>query len=198
MRLVTDMRGLPPEFEAAKQTLLAAARDAFPVVGSFRLQVSAYVLMLLLGMVGGAWLVGLDVLQPTAQEFWRGATTALSVLSGFMVATMVFTGKIEAAKSLSITELRQVAQKVNYLLLYQVVTLANHLFTILLLLIVPFIAARYSTLGAILAVVGVGLIVASVLRSVLIPIQIIELHRFTHAALLRDKSKEIAAQAEEV
>lgn len=198
MSLVTDMRRVPPEFEAAMQTLLATARDAFPVTGALRLQVETYFLMLLAGAAGGAWLVALNVLEPTVQDFWRGATTVLAVLSGFMVTTMVFTGKIEAAKSLSITELRQVTQKVNYLLLYQLVTLANHLLAILVLLIVPFAATRSSILGVVLAVAGLGLIAASVCRSLLIPVQIIELHRFTHAALLRDKSKEISSLADDI
>lgn len=115
---------------------------------------------------------------------------ALSVLSGFMVATMLFTGKIEVAKSLSLSELRDVAAKSNYLLLYQFGTLLNHLVSIVVALFLPAIALRAPGASTLIICLALGLFFVSMFRSLLIPLQILELHRFTHAALLREKREE--------
>ena len=118
--------------------------------------------------------------------------TAISVLSGFMVATMVFTGKIEAAKSLSVTELRDVAAKSTHLLLYQFGTLVNHLMCLSGMFVAPSVATRWPVAAESVAVVCLALFIVSIVRSIFLPLQIIELHRFTHAALLRDKRDEAA------
>lgn len=158
-------------------------------------RVALYLVLLAIGTVVGSLLIQLSIVSPIDKDFWRAGLTAISVLSGFMVASMVFTGKIEAAKSLSLSELREVAAKSNYLLLYQIGTLANHLACLSLMLLVPSIAAKWPIVGGSVAVLCLGLFFVSIIRSVFIPLQIIELHRFTHAALLRDKREEAAKDA---
>lgn len=181
---------LPPEVQAAKETLKAACGEALPSKLERKAKIRGYGLFLVLGCSIAAALVFFGALSGGDKEFWRAGLTALSILSGFMVATMVFTGKIEAAKSLSVTELRDVTAKSNYLLLYQIGTLANHLICIPIMLITPSIAAVSKVGGVCFAILAFGLFMVSITRSLLIPIQIMELHRFTHAALLREKREE--------
>lgn len=196
MTMALTFRHLPPELQAAKETLAAARKDALPTKDARMGRVVLYLILLAIGALVGTALVYYSIVSSTDKDFWRAGLTAISVLSGFMVATMVFTGKIEAAKSLSLSELRDVASKANYLLLYQIGTLANHLVCLSMMLLVPSLAAKWPMAGAPIAVACLGLFFVSIVRSILIPIQIIELHRFTHAALLRDKRDEATGQAD--
>lgn len=158
-------------------------------------RIIVYVVALVVGAAIGQGLVYYGVVRASDKDFWRAALTAISVLSGFIVTTMVFTGKIEAAKSLSLTELREVSSKSNYLLLYQIGTLANHLACLSIMLLAPSLAEKWPTFGPAFAVVCLSLFFVSILRSLFIPLQIIELHRFTHAAMLRDKRDETKKEA---
>ena len=196
MTMALAFRHLPPELQAAKETLAAARRDALPTNEARKSRVALYLLLFAIGTLAAAPLVQLGIVSATDKIFWRTGLTAISVLSGFMVTTMVFTGKIEAAKSLSLSELRDVASKVNYLLLYQIGTLANHLVCLSMMLLAPSIATKWPTVGSPIAVLCLGLFFVSIARSALIPVQIIELHRFTHAALLRDKRDEAVSKAD--
>jgi len=195
MTMALSFSYLPPELQAARQTLSAARKDALPTKDARMGRVALYVVLLAMGTLGGSVLVYFGIVSPTDKDFWRAGLTAISVLSGFMVATMVFTGKIETAKSLSLSELREVAAKSNYLLLYQIGTLANHLACLSLMLLVPSITVKWPIVGPTIAMVCLALFFVSIVRSMFIPIQIIELHRFTHAALLRDKREEAKRDA---
>lgn len=196
MTMALTFRHLPPELQAARETLAAARKDAMPTKDARMGRVVLYFILLAIGACVSATLVYFGIVSATDKDFWRAGLTAISVLSGFMVATMVFTGKIEAAKSLSLSELRDVASKANYLLLYQIGTLANHLVCLSMMLLVPSLATKWPLAGSPIAVACLALFFVSIMRSILIPIQIIELHRFTHAALLRDKREEAKSQAD--
>ena len=191
-------RQLPPEIEAARQTLAAARRDALPTVAARRGRLALYLSMFAVGAIVGAVLIRYAVVSPDDKDFWRAALTAISVLTGFMITTMVFTGKIEAAKSLSLDELRSASAKVNHLLLFQFGTLANHLVCLSFALLTPAIAARWVELGDPVGTLCLALLLVSVARSLLVPLQILELHRFTHAALLREKREEAAARTKTI
>jgi len=186
---------LPPEIAAAEKTLKAAYGEAVPTGQAKMARVMWYLGTFAIGALVGWGLLRLGVVVAAEKDFWRAGTTAVSVLSGFMVATMVFTGKIEAAKSLSMVELREVTSKINHLLLYQFGTLANHFLCILAMFILPSIATKYPLVGSGGAVLSLGLFFVSVVRSVFVPLQVIELHRFTHAAILRDKRDEAGKDA---
>lgn len=196
MTMALTFRHLPPELQAARETLAAARRDALPTKDARFGRFVLYCFLLAIGAAAGLTLVYFGIVSATDKDFWRAGLTAISVLSGFMVASMVFTGKIEAAKSLSLSELRDVTSKANYLLLYQIGTLANHLICLSLMLLVPSLAAKWPISGSPIAILCLALFFVSIVRSILIPIQIIELHRFTHAALLRDKRDEAKSQAD--
>ena len=187
MTMALSSRQLPPELEAAIQTLRNAIGQALPTRKARMSRLSLYMWMLALGTIAAALAVYSGVVSPNDKDFWRSGLTALSVLSGFMVTTMVFSGKIEAAKSLSLSELREVSAKANHLLLSQIGTLTNHVICLALMLLVPSVSASLPISGSALATGTLGLFFVSLMRSVFIPLQIVELHRFTHAALLREK-----------
>lgn len=196
MTMALAFRHLPPEIEAARQTLVAAWKDAMPTRRARSNRVLLYFLTSLLGVGIGTALVSTGIVAPTDKDLWRAGMTAISVLSGFMVATMVFTGKIEVAKSLSLTELREVSAKSTHLLLYQFGTLGNHLICLSAMFVAPSLATRWPVAAESVAVVCLTLFVVSIVRSIFIPLQIIELHRFTHAALLREKREEAVRDSE--
>lgn len=180
----------PPEVGAALETLRAARSAALPSAKARWGRRASYGLAWLIGTGVGFALVRVGLISPGDKELWRACLTAISVLSGFMIATMLFTGKIDVAKSLSLSELRDVSGKANYLLLYQFGTLLNHVLTLGILLLLPAFVTRWPLAGHWGAAVACGFVFVSLSRSVLIPLQIIELHRFTHAALLREKREE--------
>jgi hypothetical protein len=198
MTMALCFRHLPPEIEAARQTLSAARKDTTPTRQAWLNRVLSYVVTLALGALVGSALVSLEVILPKDKDFWRAGMTAVAVLSGFMVTTMIFTGKIEAAKSLSVTEFREVAAKITHLLLYQLGTLGNHLLCLFAMFVVPPFAARWPAASDSLAIACLALFFASIMRSIFVPVQIIEIHRFTHAALLRDKRSEVERDAEKM
>ena len=148
------------------------------------------------GSLLGSLLMGLGLVSTGDKDLWRAGLTAISVLSGFMIATMLFTGKIEVAKSLTLSELRDVASKSNFLLLYQFGTLLNHFVCLIMMLLMPSLNSRWPSVAPSIAVVACGLFFVSMARSIFIPLQIIELHRFTHAALLREKREEAGKVAD--
>lgn len=170
-------------------------KEALPTTKRIAARAFLYFLLALTGSTIAWCLVAVGALEPASTDFWRSALTALSVLSGFMITTMVFTGKIDVSKSLSLTELREVTAKLNHLLLYQLFTLINHVFAIVGALFVPMIAAQWPSVAPISASLAFGIIFVSLARSVFVPLQILEMHRFTHAALLRDAEKEAAKAA---
>ncbi|MBN8224683.1 MAG: hypothetical protein J0L89_07690 [Xanthomonadales bacterium] len=198
MTMALSFRHLPPEIEAAKQTLSAACKDAMPTRRTRLNRVLLYVLILALGTLVGSILVSLGIVSPIDKEFWRAGMTTVAVLSGFMITTMIFTGKIEAAKSLSVTELREVTTKVTHLLLYQFGTLGNHLLCLFAMFVAPSLATRWPIAGDSITIACLSLFFVSIIRSIFVPMQIIELHRFTHAALLRDKRDEAKKDAEKM
>lgn len=187
---VSMSRLIPPEVSSAIETLTAARRDALPTSDARRSRVAFFLVTLAVGSFLGLMFMAIGLVGAGDKDLWRAALTAISVLSGFMIATMLFTGKIEVAKSLSLSELRDVASKSNYLLLYQFGTLLNHFLCLIVMLLMPAVSLRWPLVASSVAVMGCGLFFVSLTRSVFIPLQIIELHRFTHAALLREKREE--------
>ena len=179
-----------PEVSSAAATLSATRQDALPTPAARQARVALFLMTWAVGSFLGLLLLELGLAQPSDKDIWRASLTAISVLSGFMIATMLFTGKVDVAKSLSLSELRDVTLKSNYLLLYQFGTLLNHFVCLIVMLLIPSVNLQWPLVGPSVAVVGCGLFFVSLVRSVFIPLQIIELHRFTHAALLREKRDE--------
>lgn len=178
------------ELRSAWDTLRNARRDAMPLPHQCDKRRRDHLALLLLACAV-AWInhwTGLLTASDT--DFWRGCMTALAVLSGFMIATMVFTGKLEAAKQLSYNQVQEVTRRLSGLLLFQFYTLGNHLLALACVAVLPMIAHRAPLLTDIATAFTITLATMSAMRSVLIPLQIMELHRFNHAAILAEKERD--------
>lgn len=189
---------LPDEILAAARTV----RDSYVHAAPHRALRSRYLAFYLSVSAVGCWvgaifqLVG--VVGAESGEFFKTMLTTLAVLTGFMITTLSFTGKAEAAKSLTLEQLREFARKSNHLLFSQLVTLATHLVGISVILLLLLLKDTYPVASSMLCTVTFGLFLASLLRSFLVPVQIIELHRFTHAALIEDKRQDADKAAESI
>jgi hypothetical protein len=189
---------LPDEINAATDTLRAAVRAAVPVKGLCQRYVLFYSSVCAIGAWAGLGLLEASLVVVQSMNFWRSALTLLGVLSGFMITTMLFTGKIEVAKLLTLEQLEKVTEKSNHLLISQFFTLLNHVAATFLIGLITALDDKYAVNLQGLVPAAFGLLFISFFRSVLVPVQIIELHRFVHAALLEDKRREITNAVEEV
>lgn len=186
---------LPDEVQSAISTLKLSLASAMPTREALVRSVAFYAWLFCVGSWLGLASWGLGILSLSQSDFWRSAMTVLSVLTGFMITTMLFTGKADASKSLTFEQLKSFCSKSNYLLVSQFTTLLNHIFCIIMIWLST-AAAQFSGVNIwcdSLLPPLFGFLAVSLLRSVLVPIQIIELHRFTHAALLNEKKKEIGS-----
>lgn len=183
-----------PEIGAARSTLSAANSDMVLAGSSRRARFAVFISLFSIGVCACAAALQFGLIDTPDRAFWRTCIMVLAILSGFIITTMVFTGKIEAFSLLSYSELRTVTNKITHLLLFQFGTLLNHLCCIAFVFLVPTISAHQPILSDGFAAIAIGLLAVSMFRSLLIPVQIIEIHRFNHAAMLRDKR----AQTEKV
>lgn len=181
---------LPDDLLAAARTIKNAAREAAPSPGVWLRYSFFYGVVFALGCIAGMLLQRLGVISSTSADGWKMATTLLTIVTGFMITTMLFTGKVEAAKSLNSVQVEQFTQKSNHLLFSQWITLVNHIVSLLGVAVILAIGDSQLSCAYWVVCGVVGLFFLSFLRSMLIPIQIIELHRFVHAALLREKQDE--------
>ena len=181
---------LPDDFLSAARTLKSAASEAAPSAGVWIRYAFFYGAVFSLGFGGGHLLQNLGVVSSASSDGWKMATTLLTIVTGFMITTMLFTGKVEAAKSLNSVQIGLFTQKSNHLLFSQWVTLVNHILSLLGVAVILAIGDTVPRIGHWVVCGVMGLFFLSFLRSMLIPVQIIELHRFVHAALLKEKQDE--------
>lgn len=182
---------LPDEIAAAGATLKASYRAAAPLRGMRSRYVFFYLLIFGIGVAGALGLAHVGALSPKSSDTWRIGITVLSVLTGFMITTMLFTGKTEVAKLLTLEQLRSFTDKSNHLLVSQFATLLIHIAGLVCIGLLTVLASSAPAVSETLIPVAGGFFALSFFRSVLIPVQIIELHRFVHAAMLADKRAEV-------
>lgn len=122
-----------------------------------------------------------------------GGVLAFSgVLAGFLVTLMLFTGRLGTTQALTLESVRAYGSRLRYLLVSQAATLMYMMSVAVLAVIYLFVSFGNAPLlvhSVLLALLGGGL-ASGVVRSVLLPIQIFELHD----AYLDD---EVAAKAKE-
>lgn len=192
--VTTAMNKFPDDVQAALVTIKVATSEAWP----HRAMRSRYAAFYLWVFATGSWLGSLAVLMfgldGGNSEIWKNTITALSVFCGFMIATMLFSGKIEVAKSLTLEQLRHVAAKSNHLLVSQMATLGCHFLSLASVSIVTGFHDVSPALSGYVIPVAFGFLAVSIIRAMLIPVQIIEIHRFVHAALLEEKRREISKE----
>lgn len=123
---------------------------------------------------------------PTVMNFTEGALGAIfggllaffGLLVGFLVTLMLFTGRLGTVSSLSVEELRSYGSRLRYLLVSQSVTLAcamSGAALCILYLVVFFAKAPLLMHSITLSALG-GVLMLCAFRSLLLPIQIFELH----------------------
>ena len=123
---ITDQL-VPDDLVSAARTVKAAAQDAAPRPSVWARYVVFYGLVLIGSMVAGYFLQRNGWLSASATDGWKTVITLLTIISGFMITTMLFTGKVEAAKSLHSRQLIKFVKKSNHLLFSQWLTLINHI-----------------------------------------------------------------------
>ncbi len=118
------------------------------------------------------------IAQKVNESVLRAVMTAVAILAGFMITTILFTGRPNGLASLNSHELRDVRDKVSYLVLSQCLTLASHMLCVIFCLFGISILngndESFIWVGVILA----GLITNSIVRASILPLQIWEVHAF--------------------
>jgi len=192
--VILSMTKFPDDVQAALATMKVATSEAWPH-RAMRARYAAFYFWI---FAVGSWLGSISVvmfgLDGGNSEIWKNTITALSVFCGFMIATMLFSGKIDVAKSLTLEQLRHVAAKSNHLLVSQMATLACHFMSLASVSIVTGFHEISPALSGYAIPVAFGFLAVSIIRAMLIPVQIIEIHRFVHAALLEEKRREISKE----
>lgn len=112
-------------------------------------------------------------------DFLRALLTVMAILTGFMITTILFTGKPNGLAALNSQELKDVRDKISYLVLSQCLTLISHIVTALFCLTCIAFFSFVRTLPLWAAVILAGLLLNSLMRSLILPLQIWEVHAFS-------------------
>lgn len=112
------------------------------------------------------------------EDVLRAVVTVVAILAGFMITTILFTGRPNGLSSLTSHELRDVRDKVSYLVLSQCLTLASHVICVLFCLICIAIFDDSMKSSVWVGVVLSGLLFNSIMRASILPLQIWEVHAF--------------------
>jgi hypothetical protein len=141
------------------------------------------------------WAVAPAFLMPARENtlfaLLAGIIALGSLLAGFMVTTMLFTGKIENKETLTLEELRDYSERVKFLLSSQAQTLfaavlsATFAIAWLVLFALEFdaVAQRITAMGCF------GFTAVALLRCVLVPLQIYEVHEAALDDAVEDRLK---------
>ena len=120
----------------------------------------------------------IDLSGKIDEDVLRAVVTVVAILAGFMITTILFTGRPNGLSSLTSHELRDVRDKVSYLVLSQCLTLASHVVCVLFCLICIGIFDDSMKLSAWVGVFLSGLVFNSIMRASILPLQIWEVHAF--------------------
>lgn len=189
---------LPDEIGSAISTVRSSFCAAAPHRAIWTRYLAFYLSMFGAGCWIGYVLQSLFIISDNSGEFWRACLTVLAVLSGFMIATMSFTGKAEVAKSLTLDQLCSFTEKSNHLLFSQLLMLCNHIASSLIIGLIILTQSSGYFFTSSLITLAFGALICSIVRSLLVPIQIVELHRFAHRALIEEKKAEANKSTEDI
>jgi len=186
---------LPDEVQSAATAGAEMLRVVTQTSNFWIKQTVAAVVPISLGAALGYWLSegGAQGAQAVAlKDIMTGIMTFISVLAGFMVTLMLFTGRSGGAKLLSVDQAPLYVEKITYLLFSQAVTLAVHIVCILACLIWLIVQShgQAMVLGQWLFVISIGLLILSMFRTLLLPFQIYEVHHFELTAMVEEKNEE--------
>jgi len=186
------------------QSLPALLRQILGIVGKTS---HAYLKMLVgfaLPFAAGSalGLYAIPMTPSTSEALIRGVLSFAGLLSGFMVTLMLFTGRTEKTDSLSLEAAREYRDKVIYLLWSQTQTLVFSLTTALMSVLWMLAESRSNSLMLEILTVGLfGFLAVALVRTVLLPLQIFDLHQFALNMMVSEKAdalrKTIAEQKDE-
>jgi uncharacterized membrane protein YfcA len=164
-------------------------------------QIFAALVPLLLGGYLGWWLA--NCMTPDQVKSTKDVITAImtlvSVLAGFMVTLMLFTGRTSGADTLSVEQASAYVEKITYLLFSQALTLVVHVACVLagLAWLVAQNVSSDTTVINVLFAVCTGFLSLSLVRTLLLPFQIYEVHHFELAAMVDEKQRAFMASIRE-
>lgn len=186
---------LPDEFQSASSAGARLFSAANRTSHFWLKQFTGLVVPFGIGVAAGSLILD-RLIKPEELEDFRevvvGVLTFVSVLAGFMVTLMLFTGRTEGSRSLTARQVPAYIEKVTYLLFSQALTLCVHIASAassLVWLLFNAVGGQGVAI-TILFFVTFGLLVLSMVRSLLLPFQIYEVHQFEFEALLENKLNE--------
>ncbi len=187
------MRLLPEEWTASWSALRAMGGLTAGVGFSCRHFVALVVPLALGGWVGWCIAPAFAVTQRenTLFALLAGVIALGSLLAGFMVTLMLFTGRIENANALTLEELYAYTERIKFLLSSQAQTLfASVLSAAFAIAWLCFYALQLDELAQRIVGAGCfGFTLVSLLRCVLVPLQIYEIHEATLDDAVEDRRK---------
>ena len=134
------------------------------------------------------------------ESFQLAVLTFVGILTGFVVTLMLFTGRQNGMESLSLENAKQFKDKVIYLLWSQSATLTTYLLTAITALVWLAVVGddpsfKDEAVGnwaqMILGSISIGFLLLAIVRTILLPYQIYELHNYSLSLLVHDKEKEL-------
>ncbi|WP_273228711.1 hypothetical protein [Pseudomonas kuykendallii] len=186
---------IPDEIQSGTNATLNMFRTVSRTSNFWKKQLFAAAVPFLIGG-GASFLLVPDVsaLQDKSQlkDVITNVMTFSSVLAGFIVTLMLFTGRTEGANSLDVDQANNYISKVKYLIFSQIVTLLVYLaciFSCLWWLIVFGLQLKSCYLSMSWHSTA-GLLLLSIFRTVLLPLQIYEVHDFELQTLHDEKYAE--------
>lgn len=142
----------------------------------------------------GCWIE--RIISEAEIEFFRSVMVAVmtlaSVLAGFIVTLMLFTGRSTGAESLRVDDVGDYVLKVKYLLFSQVYTLIVHLLVVVgcVFWMVADLASSEWFWPRVALSLTSGLFLLSLIRTLLLPFQIYEIHEFELDSVLLEKQRQ--------
>lgn len=148
-------------------------------------RVIGFGLPMLIGVV-----IGIIFHAKISSNISESVLTLSGVLAGFVVTQMLFTGRVAGAELLGFEDVKEYAEKIIYLLWSQVLTLMVYLATALVALGHMTVDDKTpEVIGLMLSALLIGFLSVAIIRTVLLPYQIYEIHRFSLNALIHEKEK---------
>ncbi|MOA25924.1 hypothetical protein D3C78_1466800 [compost metagenome] len=112
-----------------------------------------------------------------------------------MVTLMLFTGRTSGTNGLTVEQAPEYVEKITYLLFSQALTLVIHILCILACLawLAVYSIGASGLPATILFSACTGLMLLSMIRTLLLPFQIYEVHEFELSAMVDEKKREFRA-----
>lgn len=177
-------RFVPEEWIAWWLSLRVLSRSATNNQVSARKHIAGWIVP-----IGVGFLVGLVCLDGASNGVVGALLTVFTVIGGFVVTLMLFSGRLPGAESLTFEQAdRFYVPKVYYLLLSQTITFFSSLVAVILA-IAWFLVAD-GLLRDVFFVTLTSMAAFGITRAALLPAQIFELHHFSLRSLLEAKQYE--------